>query len=331
MCCSTAARCRFPTRPAEPVAFEVSAVKAHLGALVLDDRPAAKAQAARPIPLSASLRLATGRFPPGSVDFKGSVGLARYRRRAASGRGRRAALETFSTSTLVPAEELLAWKALNVRRLKVALALSDFFARVIVMPDGRINLQDLMKQAAGGETSVGAIKNVAARVYPASASGKNRSKNQVAAGPLPVINFGPISLVNGQVRFGRPREGPAGGRHWKSCCSPEFRPAAKRCASWRSSAARPSKTTWSRAICRRRGCSWALSSRRRPTRNGRRMPNLIWQCPENSENTPIVLTSSAVNLAALQAINPIFRRRQNFLFSSLPGLCGRRRSGALSA
>ena len=61
---------------AKPVAFEVTALKAQLGGLVLDDRPSAKAQASQPMPLSASLRLATGRFEPGKLDFKGSLGLA---------------------------------------------------------------------------------------------------------------------------------------------------------------------------------------------------------------------------------------------------------------
>ena len=59
------------------------------------------------------------------------------------------ALEEFRANTLAPSEDLLAWKALNLRGLHVALepakatrvevketVLTDFFARVIVMPDG---------------------------------------------------------------------------------------------------------------------------------------------------------------------------------------------------
>ena len=55
------------------------------------------------------------------------------------------------------AEELLTWKSLNLRGIDVALApgaatvvsvketaLSDFFARIIVYPDGRINLQNIV-------------------------------------------------------------------------------------------------------------------------------------------------------------------------------------------
>ncbi len=61
---------------ARPVAFEVTAAKAQLGGLLLDDRPASREQAAKPMPLTASLRLAAGRFEPGKVDFNGSLGLA---------------------------------------------------------------------------------------------------------------------------------------------------------------------------------------------------------------------------------------------------------------
>ena len=257
---------------AKPVAFEVTAANARLGALVLDDRPAGRKLAAQAMPLSASLRLATGRFPPGKLDFKGDLGLAplqakgqlaverlpvqafepyfagalnidllradasfngrvAYRQTAAGPQAEvagDAALESFSANTLAPAEELLAWKSLNVRGLKVALdparatrvdvretVLSDFFARVIVLPDGRINLQDLVKPATevAGATPVDAIKNIAANASQTSANGLKSLKNpEIAAvtapaaaaapsGPKPIINFGPISLLNGQVRF----------------------------------------------------------------------------------------------------------------------------------
>ena len=257
---------------AKPVAFEVTAANARLGALVLGDRPAGGKQAAQAMPLSASLRLASGRFAPGKLDFKGDLALAPLQakgqlaverlpvqafepyfagalniellRADASFKGRvafrdtaagpqaevagDAALESFSANTLAPAEELLAWKSLNLRGLKVALeparatrvdvretVLSDFFARVIVLPDGRINLQDLVKPAAAvaGATPGDATKNIAANASQTSAKVLKSLKNpEIAAvtapaaaaapsGPKPIINFGPISLLNGQVRF----------------------------------------------------------------------------------------------------------------------------------
>ena len=255
---------------AKPVAFEVTAAKARLGGLVLDDSAAGKAQAARLMPLSASLRLATGRFQPGKVAFNGSLGLAPLQARGqleasrlpvqafepyfagalniellradASFKGRVAyrqtpagpkadvagdvTLEAFKANTLAPSEELLAWKTLNVRGLTVALdpaktmrvdlketVLNDFFARVIIMPDGRINLQDLMKPAASASASTAgdATKKIAEGARPSSA--KTEKGQQVVttstapvtaaapAGPQPIVNFGPVSLINGKVRF----------------------------------------------------------------------------------------------------------------------------------
>ncbi|WP_411879012.1 DUF748 domain-containing protein [Polaromonas sp. YR568] len=239
---------------AKPVSFEVTAAKARLGGLLLDDRPASRAQAAKPVPLTASLRLATGRFEPGKVDFNGSLSLAPLQaqgrllvdrlpvqafepyfadtlnvellRADASFKGRVAyrqtpagpqaqvtgdvSLEEFRANTLAPSEDLLAWKALNLRGFHVALdpakatrvevketVLTDFFARLIVMPDGRINLQDLVKSkdaaAAGGVASPVAS---AASVPVATAN-----VAQASAAPPPIVSFGPISLINGKVLF----------------------------------------------------------------------------------------------------------------------------------
>jgi len=256
---------------AKPVAFEITAANARLGALVLGDSPAGQKQgkqAVQAMPLSASLDLATSRFPPGKLDFKGSLGLTPLQakgqlaverlpvqafepyfssalnidllRADASFKGQivylqsaagpqaemsgDAALESFSANTRAPAEELLAWKSLNLRGLKVALdpdratrvdvretVLTDFFARVIVLPDGRINLQDLVKPATAvagvpSDKSADATKNIATDESQTSASGIKVLKNpEIAAaapsGPKPVVNFGPVSLVNGQVRF----------------------------------------------------------------------------------------------------------------------------------
>ncbi|MFI5446643.1 DUF748 domain-containing protein [Polaromonas sp. UC242_47] len=241
---------------AKPVAFEVSALKAQLQGLVLDDKTSAKA-----MPLSASLRLATGHFEPGKLDFKGSLGLTPMQaqgrlvlerlpvqafepyfaealniellRADASFKGRVAyrqtpagpqaqlagdvSLEEFRANTLAPSEDLLAWKALNLRGLNVTLdpakatrvdvketVLTDFFARVIVMPDGRINLQDLVKTAPAPASAADASKTGAADARPAGATGTKDTQAAAKAGPdplAPVINFGPMSLINGKVLF----------------------------------------------------------------------------------------------------------------------------------
>ncbi|MFM2050133.1 MAG: hypothetical protein RL682_624 [Pseudomonadota bacterium] len=108
---------------------------------------------------------------------------------------------TASNTSLPGGEELLRWKSLNVPGIEVDMqpntpprvqvreaALTDFYARVVVNPQGRLNLQDVVK------TTVQA-----------------RSAGQPGATPLPiasdtsegsaVISVGPVSLVNGRVLF----------------------------------------------------------------------------------------------------------------------------------
>jgi len=122
--------------------------------------------------------------------------------------------------------ELLSWKMLNLRGLDVAMApgkptavevketaLTDFYARVIVNENGRINLQDLVKSADPASTPAAAAGTAppasapVARVAPApstsaSAAAPVRSASaDAAAGPAAVVRFGPISLVNGRVLF----------------------------------------------------------------------------------------------------------------------------------
>lgn len=113
--------------------------------------------------------------------------------------------------------------------------LSDFFARVIINEAGRINLQDLVKSAAAPGTATGtttaaaptpsaavtapggpvsaeggggpvAANSVANSRALTGTQGQNDSKTgtagpTTAAGPAPVINVGPVSLVNGRVFF----------------------------------------------------------------------------------------------------------------------------------
>jgi uncharacterized protein involved in outer membrane biogenesis len=131
-------------------------------------------------------------------------------------------------------EELLAWKALNLRGIDVALApgtparvdvretvLSDFYARVILSEEGRLNLQDLVKTqpgaaapAAPAQPAASSLesdsKKIASKDPSTTGSGQNDSKTGATspapvaaapAGPAPVINVGPINLVNGRVYF----------------------------------------------------------------------------------------------------------------------------------
>ena len=128
-------------------------------------------------------------------------------------------LENFRADTVASdqteAEEWLRWKTLNLRNLDVKLApatatqvsvergaLSDFFARVAINESGRINLQDISKQAAAD-----AAASAATATSPTTGAGAGKAPAIAPAPPAPAdplatrINIGPFSLVNGAVDF----------------------------------------------------------------------------------------------------------------------------------
>jgi hypothetical protein len=144
--------------------------------------------------------------------------------------------------------QILRWKTLSLRGLQVDMTpkaplavdvrettLTDFFARVIVDPTGRLNLQDLTKKpeqttaaaAPAGEPSTrrslgGTTTTTTAKPAPRSGGAPASAEAMVggaadtaapapaavakaptsdSGGPAPVINFGPMSLVNGRIDF----------------------------------------------------------------------------------------------------------------------------------
>ncbi len=122
-------------------------------------------------------------------------------------------VEDLHASTLSPAEELLDWKALNLRGLQVQLTagqlrrlivdetvLSDYYARVIVHENGRINLQDLVRQTPAQANSANNKPTAASAPITANTNPVAPS-NTVQATSVPDIRFGPIALVNGRVNF----------------------------------------------------------------------------------------------------------------------------------
>ena len=130
-------------------------------------------------------------------------------------------------------EELLSWKLLKLGGVDVQLEpgkppqvevkdtlLSDFYARLIIHPDGRINLQDVVKSKDGAPAASTAAAPAAAPTTPGMpAAGENNGEasNSIAASasqtsasapkreqrdPLaPVIRFGPIRMASGHVLF----------------------------------------------------------------------------------------------------------------------------------
>lgn len=104
------------------------------------------------------------------------------------------------TTDKTSGERLLGWKSLLLSQLRVGtesqvvdigdIALTDFFARVIVTPSGRLNLQDLV--AKKDEPAPPAAD---AQQTPASGGAAP------ASGPAPDIRFSRITLQNGNVNF----------------------------------------------------------------------------------------------------------------------------------
>ena len=158
------------------------------------------------------------------VGFRGQVAFAQSDKGASLKLAGDAAIEELkanSTAASTPmteaqvGEELLAWKSLNLRGLNVATApgtapkvqvgetsLQDFFARITINEAGRINLRDIVK---GDPQTPPAPATTAAASAPSpatSAASATQPVQTAARDPLaPVVQFGPMSLVNGKVLF----------------------------------------------------------------------------------------------------------------------------------
>ncbi len=144
-------------------------------------------------------------------------------------------LQANSTAAFTPkteaqvGEELLAWKSLNLRGLAVATApgtaprvevketsLVDFFARVTINEAGRINLGDIAKtpEEARAANAASASANTSTNTSTSASTASTQAAVAAAlaasapataiaqTNPLaPVVQFGPVSLVNGRVAF----------------------------------------------------------------------------------------------------------------------------------
>ncbi|SFU87770.1 DUF748 domain-containing protein [Pseudoduganella namucuonensis] len=118
------------------------------------------------------------------------------------------------------ASDFLSWKALSFGGVDMRLqpfaldvdkvALSDFFARVIIDPSGRINAQDVMRTAANEDSSLtdagtraqapGGKRGADGRARPSRPAPKAAPAQQAAA-PMPPIRIGQLALSGGRVRF----------------------------------------------------------------------------------------------------------------------------------
>jgi len=113
-----------------------------------------------------------------------------------------------------PGDELFNWKTLDLRGVSLAsnpgqpllvnvkeTALADFFARIIVQQNGRINLQDIRKNASDAavpESGHAPATTEDRQDAPSAAVSVTAKETEALA---PVIRFGPVTLSGGAVRF----------------------------------------------------------------------------------------------------------------------------------
>lgn len=141
----------------------------------------------------------------GELSAKGELGFDLPERGPvrASWRGE-ATLGDFAAVTKEANEDLLRWKRLHagavdfvLEPLKVdvgEIALSGFYSRLVISPEGRLNLQDVLASEGATATAPAASAPPAAPAAPAPATAT------AASAPLPV-RIGRITLDDGSVYF----------------------------------------------------------------------------------------------------------------------------------
>ena len=139
----------------------------------------------------ARLRLEAGKDGAVAGGFKGDVSVTR--------------LATVDKSS---SNDFLSWKSLafggmdvNFKPFKLDIervALDDFFARVIIDPNGRINVQDVMRKEGEEGRS---LTESGARAQAAKEAPKPATQTAASAEPLPPIRIGKLQLSGGRVRF----------------------------------------------------------------------------------------------------------------------------------
>ncbi|MES2148764.1 MAG: DUF748 domain-containing protein [Pseudomonadota bacterium] len=112
-------------------------------------------------------------------------------------------LNSLATVDKASANDFLSWKSLAFTAMDVRLqpfsmsvgkvALADFFARVIIDPNGRINVQDIKRSDANADQSLTEASARAQAAVPAPSA--------PAGEALPQIRIGALALSGGRVRF----------------------------------------------------------------------------------------------------------------------------------
>lgn len=107
--------------------------------------------------------------------------------------------------------DFLKWKSLHVGKIDFQLApmkidvgeiaLSDFFSRLILNANGRLNLADILRQEAAATPADGAASGNASAVAPVAAAPEVTPAVASPAGSSLPIRIGKITLNNGRVNF----------------------------------------------------------------------------------------------------------------------------------
>ncbi|GLQ51107.1 DUF748 domain-containing protein [Dyella flava] len=192
----------------------------------------------KPEPLDADLRIQATRLNvapfaslvevPLNVRLDSAVlsanGRARYRDRKPSpliSYQGRMVLGRVKVLDKVTNDDFLSWNSLVATGMKVrmgqgapqvdigGLALNDFYARVIVNANGRINVQDVVSNPAQAPVSVTRAENGSAPPAPANtpppapatSSSATLASASTAAAPPPQIHIGQITLANGNLNY----------------------------------------------------------------------------------------------------------------------------------
>lgn len=153
----------------------------------------------------------------GAASFEGKIkGAGTPLNVAVSGDGQ---LSDFSVMDKANATDLLRWRSLDVSGLKLntapfnadiqSVALADFFARVLISPEGKLNLRDIVKHDSPAPNAPPEIV-AADKAQDQAASkvvGKSTAGGSVTTAPVPEksqptpIRIGQVLLQGGNVNF----------------------------------------------------------------------------------------------------------------------------------
>lgn len=111
-------------------------------------------------------------------------------------------------------DDLLNWKLLSLRALAVDMvpgqrmkvqvgetALTDFYARLLVQENGKLNLQDLGSSRAAAADAAAPAEGVVVEASGAAAVSPPAAPTSPEPATGPIIDMGPITLAGGTVKF----------------------------------------------------------------------------------------------------------------------------------